>query len=105
MAAHHGHNEKTITDAREAPVIEIEKPAGAHEEYVVDSEGKPVRIDYSGAHKKTDPEEIKYDTRTNILHVLALRIQADKNSNQARQEARPMDHAHFMDHVLAQLLG
>ncbi|ETI23680.1 hypothetical protein G647_05483 [Cladophialophora carrionii CBS 160.54] len=60
MAAHHEHNEKTVIDGgRQTPIVEVDKPAGAHEEYVVDSEGKPVRIDYSGAHKKTDPKEIQ----------------------------------------------
>jgi hypothetical protein len=60
MAAHHEHTEKTIVEDRRTSIIEVDKPAGAHEEYVVDSEGRPVRVDYSGAHKKTDPDEIKY---------------------------------------------
>ena len=61
MADVHVHNEKATLDTRQTPVVEVEKPADAHEEYVVDVEGKAVRIDYSGAHKKTDPEEIKYE--------------------------------------------
>ncbi|KAJ9603363.1 hypothetical protein H2200_012141 [Cladophialophora chaetospira] len=59
MAAHHEHRDKAITGTQHGPAIEVEKPSDKHEEYVVDAEGKPVRIDYSGAHKKTDPEEIK----------------------------------------------
>ena len=62
MAAHYEPNEKVVSDTQHCPVVEVEKPSGKHEEYVVDAEGKPVRIDYSGAHKKTDPEEIKYVT-------------------------------------------
>lgn len=61
MAAHQEHNEKAASDAQHGPAIEVEKPSDKHEEYVVDTEGKPVRIDYSGAHKKTDPEEIRYN--------------------------------------------
>ena len=60
MAANHEHNDKAISGAQHGPAIEVEKPSDKHEEYVVDAEGKAVRIDYSGAHKKTDPEEIKY---------------------------------------------
>ncbi len=58
MAAPSGHNEKAITDAQHGLAVEVEKPSEKHEEYVVDAEGKAVRIDYSGAHKKTDPAEI-----------------------------------------------
>ncbi len=60
MAAHYENNEKTISDVQHGTAVEVQKPSDKHEEYVVDAEGKPVRIDYSGAHTKTDPEEIKY---------------------------------------------
>ena len=43
-----------------ASTTEVEKPRDLQTEYAVDEEGKAVeRLDYSGAHKKTDPKEIK----------------------------------------------
>ena len=46
------------------PIDSIEKGTGfEHEEHrekvVVDESGKKIIVDYSGAHAKTDPEEIK----------------------------------------------
>jgi hypothetical protein len=70
MAVHQETAEKPNSAAQTGAVLEVEKPAGAHEEYVVDSEGNAVRIDYSGAHKKTDPEEIKYEDP--FVHRMSL---------------------------------
>jgi hypothetical protein len=41
--------------------VEDEKQNALQKEYTIDEEGKTVRaeLDYSGAHEKTDPAEIK----------------------------------------------
>lgn len=53
------HDGKAVHTVTQPPVIELDKPRGDHKEFTVDEEGNPIPIDYSGAHTKTDPEEIR----------------------------------------------
>lgn len=45
-------------EAKKHEIVD-EKPSLVHREYSVDEEGKREITDYSGAHAKTDPAEIK----------------------------------------------
>ena len=54
----HVEDNKVANDRVHSSNVEVEKPLDSQKEYVVDEEGKPIPIDYSGAHEKTDPAEI-----------------------------------------------
>jgi hypothetical protein len=42
----------------QADILPAEKESAIQVEYQFEAEGKGAKIDYSGAHEKTDPEEI-----------------------------------------------
>lgn len=51
-----------VVDSEKGPAVAIvgEKPGALHTEYIVTEDGKEVQaVDYSGAHTKTDPKEIR----------------------------------------------
>jgi hypothetical protein len=52
------HSETPAKDGKTDTAIENDKPKMMHQEYM-DEEGKNIARDYSGAHNKIDPREIR----------------------------------------------
>jgi hypothetical protein len=52
------HSEAPAKDGKTDTAIENDKPKMMHQEYM-DEEGKNIARDYSGAHNKIDPREIR----------------------------------------------
>ncbi|KIX08514.1 uncharacterized protein Z518_03170 [Rhinocladiella mackenziei CBS 650.93] len=71
MAASH-EEAKVVHATPESAVIEAEKQQGQHQEFILDEEGKCVPVDYSGAHAKTDPKEIRLVRKLDIWIMPSL---------------------------------
>ena len=57
-----------------APVAIVgDKPGHLHQEFIVNEEGKEIQaVDYSGAHAKTDPAEIKLVKKLDLWIMVSV---------------------------------